>query len=65
MFQNPSSRFISNSPLYIAGPCPIRGFVNLMQIIPTPETENFSQPPVLFYEMDFVDASQKLILGLN
>lgn len=65
MFQHPSFRFASNTSCYLAISSPLRGSVMLMSLSPTPETEKLSQAPVLFYEMDFVDLSQKLILGLN
>jgi len=65
MFPDQSSQFISNSPLYITGSAPLRGFVSLYQIVPAAETERLSQPPVLFYEMDFFEMPQTVVLGLN
>jgi hypothetical protein len=65
MFQDSSSNFISNSPLYVAGAAPLRGFVNIFQIAPGLDTDTLSQPPVLTYEMDFADITKVLVLNLN
>jgi len=65
MFQYPSLRFISDTSLYLTGTSSLRGLLTLGDLLPLADTERFYQPPVLVYEMDFFEASQTLVLGLN
>ena len=65
MFQDPALLFISDKSLYFSWASSVRGFVTVMDLLPTSDMEPFSQPLLLSYEMDFSEVSQTLVLGLN